>query len=134
MAAFLFGVLGGCIAWVATMLLGQPLYAFATIRGEIARALYLHFSRPANLGAFLREFQRGHQDEFANCAARLIALTSTQPLAHHALRGLGYAPNNAAAALMRLASDEAEEADPNDLLTQITTSLKITLPGTPGND
>ena len=39
MAAFLYGLLGGILAWVATTFFGQPLVAFIRLRDECAKAL-----------------------------------------------------------------------------------------------
>jgi hypothetical protein len=81
MESFWPGILGGIVAWFATMLIGQPFYELIGLRREAARLLHLYEptkqdGRWAN-ATTLEERSKTYQD----CAAKLLAFCSSQSLA-----------------------------------------------------
>ena len=42
MTSLFFGFIGGLLAWLATLALGQPVYRFVNLRRETARLLMLY--------------------------------------------------------------------------------------------
>jgi hypothetical protein len=80
MSGFWPGILGGFIAWVATMLVAQPLYALINLRTETARLLHLH--EPT--GRDDRNMSAAWLDErsaaYRSCAAQLQASAASQAL------------------------------------------------------
>src|SRR5215475_12441530 len=79
MGGFLQGILGGFIAWVATMLVAQPLYALGNLRTETARLL--HFYDPTGNDDRRRSAAWIAERELAyrSCAAQLQALAASHP-------------------------------------------------------
>ena len=126
MDTFLLGILGGISAWFGTMLIGQPLYTFFGVREEIAKQLYFRISGPTNIHTVLADFEGHYRIEFGELAGRLIAFTSTQPLADKIVRFFGYRPAEAASALVKAASGGQHGSAV--LLRQIASDLKIKLP------
>jgi hypothetical protein len=48
MASFVWGLVGGIVAWVTTTLLGQPLYRFINLRANAAEVLARYERRDPN--------------------------------------------------------------------------------------
>ena len=98
----LFGLIGGVLAWVATMLVGQPLYTFLTLRGAAAKLLlmYEHGGEKASISAWLIERENAYRVLGAEMAG--FAVTHSQFV--NLLRWRGFNPLEAGVNLMALAS------------------------------
>jgi hypothetical protein len=109
MASFLWGSIGGMVAWVATTILGQPIYRFINLRAEAAEALARYERRdpddpdPDTVDVnWLAERKRAYRE----CGSRLVAFAAsnvlvTRLLCHPVLRKKYY-PRSAGQALIVL--------------------------------
>ena len=123
MFSFLSGVAGGIVAWIATMLVGQPLYAFSAMRSEVAKLLHLKFLGPLNIQSILAEGRDLEQSTLADCGARLMAFASTQPIARWIVESLGFDPRQAGTNLIKLAGESPEDSPA--IGSQVALALKI---------
>ncbi|HEX2257477.1 MAG TPA: hypothetical protein VHG92_12385 [Afifellaceae bacterium] len=107
MASFLFGFLGGIVAWVCSSLLGRPLYRFFSLRQEAARVLALfdyaaRFSieddYSSNAGPLRKQAAK-------DCGAQLLAFATSHIAIITLLHKLHLYPQAAGEELLTLSMD-----------------------------
>src|SRR5215471_5379305 len=79
MGSFWLGILGGIVAWFATMLIGQPFYEPIGLRRETARLLHLYEPRGPDGRWAIRLTEEERTKAYQDCAAKLLAFF---PLSH----------------------------------------------------
>jgi hypothetical protein len=84
-ASFAYGLLGGIIAWIATTIIGQPLYKFISLRSQTAKVLARYDDDGSNLSTI---YDANRRTEYADCGADLIAFAATNVSAIWILRKL----------------------------------------------
>jgi hypothetical protein len=80
MRGFLPGILGGFVAWVATMLVAHPLYALINLRTETARLLHLYEPTSNDDRRGVKAWLDERETAYRSCAAQLQALAASHPL------------------------------------------------------
>jgi hypothetical protein len=80
MGGFFQGILGGFVAWAATMLVAQPLYALINLRTETARLLHLYEPTGNDDRGRLAAWLAERETAYRSCAAQLQALAASHPL------------------------------------------------------
>jgi hypothetical protein len=104
MAAFVLGILGGILAWFATMLFGQPFYELVNLRRKTAEALHMYDPATHDDRATMDGWNAQRADAYRDCAAKLLAFYSTQLIvATIAERALRWRLKEAANQLWKLA-------------------------------
>ena len=77
LSSFLYGLLGGMVAWIATAILSQPLYRFLGLRNETAQLLaqYEHpdVTRGGNMNT---DWMATRTKLYQECGANLIAFSA----------------------------------------------------------
>lgn len=120
------GLLGGFIAWIATALIGQPIYMLCNLRGEAAKVLALYEPVPPERGrdtspSWLEE----RAAEFKRIGSKLIAFAATHSLASALVKIFGIQSRLAGEAFMQLA-EQGPGGDRRPMLrSTIAASLKI---------
>jgi hypothetical protein len=129
MESFWFGILGGIVAWFATMLIGQPFYELIGLRREAARLLHLYEPTKQDgrwaIAATLEERSKAYQD----CAAKLLAFHSSQSLvsACAGLPPLSWRPKEAGELLWKLAPLGPGASERFDLRAGIAKAFNLKL-------
>jgi hypothetical protein len=80
MSGFWPGILGGFIAWVATMLVAHPLYALINLRTETARLLHQYDSTGRDDRGMLATWLDERSAAYRSCAAQSQAFAASQAL------------------------------------------------------
>jgi hypothetical protein len=87
MIEFGLGILGGIVAWLGTMVIGQPFYELINLRRETAWLLHLYELKGrddhrATITGWLEDRAKAYQA----CAAKLLAFASSQMIVTAAVR------------------------------------------------
>jgi hypothetical protein len=80
MGGFWSGLLGGFIAWVATMLVAHPLYVLVNLRTETARLLHLYEPTDRDDRGMLAAWLAEREAAYRFCATQLQAFATSQTL------------------------------------------------------
>jgi hypothetical protein len=135
-ASFLFGLLGGVIAWVVTSFFAQPLSTFFNLRAGTAKALARYEDRvdhnpeaPVPSADWLAERKRTYE----NCGADLVAFAVSNTVITRLLNRFPYArfrcyPRSAGLALLTLSEVRPGTRSSEDLREQVISALKLTSP------
>ena len=83
MWSLLWGLVGGFVAWLATAILGQPIYTFLSLRSEAARLVSL-YERPRELPAVFtptraiseEAWQTDRRRAYQNCGSHLMGISA----------------------------------------------------------
>lgn len=131
MIGFLWGLLGGFIAWLATAILGQPLYTFLNLRSEAAKILALYERQPSlpptlspNRAVSLEQWQLERKRSYQECGARLVALGAANfHVVTAILHRMRFYPEAAGMAFLMLSEQPADLHAP--LEENISSSLRL---------
>lgn len=110
MVSFFWGVIGGMVAWVATTILGQPIYRFVALRAEAAEMLARYErDNSEDPGRDARDVNwlAARRHAYHECGSKLVAFAVANVavahlLRHRFLRGTRYYPRSAGETLMTL--------------------------------
>jgi len=80
MHEFWLGILGGIVAWVATMLVGHPFYELFNLRRETAQLLHLYEPPKMDSRATMASWIADRANAYRTCAAKLFAFDSSETL------------------------------------------------------
>jgi hypothetical protein len=80
MHSFWFGILGGIVAWVATMLIGRPFYEAVNLRREAARTLRLYEPEGNDSRRTIQAWLEERATVYQACAANLFAFESSESI------------------------------------------------------
>jgi hypothetical protein len=78
---FLFGILGGIVAWISTAIIGQPFYELLKLRRETARLLHMYDPEIKDDRATISGWINERADAYRSCAAKLFAFDSSEMVA-----------------------------------------------------
>jgi hypothetical protein len=78
MHEFGLGILGGIVAWVATMLIGHPFYELLNLRRETAQLLHLYEPPGKDNRATIAKWLENRANAYRTCAAKLFAFDSSE--------------------------------------------------------
>jgi hypothetical protein len=81
MHEFLLGMLGGVVAWVATMLVGHPFFELVNLRRETAQLLHLYEPSGKDNRATIAQWLEDRANAYRTCAAKLFAFDSSEIVA-----------------------------------------------------
>ena len=130
MASFVWGVIGGFVAWVMTATIGAPFYRFMGLRSEAARVLvlYEHAAEKVTTPDWLRQRAR----EYSRCGTALIAFSAstvvvTRLLQGGLLLGMRFYPQSAGKNLIALADLEPRKPGSYELKDEIIAALRLSL-------
>jgi hypothetical protein len=129
MSGFVWGLLGGFIAWLATAILGQPFYTFLSLRSEAARLIALYERTPIlpstfapNRAVSLEAWQIERKRAYQECGSRLMGLAAANNWLVFLLHKFRLYPEIAANGLFMLA--EFPSPDPG-LQQNIISNLRL---------
>jgi hypothetical protein len=129
MSGFLWGLIGGFVASLATAILGQPLYTFLGLRSEAARLIALYERAPAlpstnapNRAVSLETWQAERKRAYQECGSRLVGWAMANNLLVSILRKLHLNPEDAGNEFFILA--ELPSAEPG-VRQAILSNLKL---------
>jgi hypothetical protein len=133
MASFFWGLVGGMVAWVATMILGQPIYRFLNLRAEAAEILARYErDNSEDPGRDAREvgWQAERKRAYQECGSKLIAfaisnVAATRLIRRRPLRGVRYYPRSAGEALMTLGDLSPGSPDRSTLIQAVISGLQL---------
>jgi hypothetical protein len=133
LASFFWGLIGGIVAWAATMVLGQPIYRFINLRAEAAEVLARYErGNPGDPGRDARDvaWLIERKQAYRECGSKLVAFAVSNAvvarlLRHQVLRSGPYYPRAAGDALMTLGDLGPGSSDRSILSEQIISSLKL---------
>jgi hypothetical protein len=80
MHEFWLGILGGIVAWVATMLVGHPFYELLNLRRETAQLLHLYEPPKMDSRATMASWIEDRANAYRTYAAKLFAFDSSETL------------------------------------------------------
>jgi hypothetical protein len=128
MTEFWRGILGGIVAWFATMLFGHPFYELINLRKETARLLHLYDPAIKDDRATRTDWLEERKTAYQNCAAKLSAFDSSQCVVT-AFAGwcLRWQPREAAEKLWSLAPLGPGATERSHLREGIAKALNLTL-------
>lgn len=119
------------MAWIATTIIGQPLYAFLNLRLEVA-TLLARFERddPAETqepaeNATYREWLKQRSDAYEACGAQLIAFAASNVLVTKLLNKWKRYPSAAGSSLITLGNINQRAQVRLVLKEQIISALKL---------
>jgi hypothetical protein len=132
--SFLYGLLGGLIAWFVTAFLAAPFFKFRNLRHEASRVLALYEDR---IGPHDSEAQKPsvewltqRQKAYEDCGAELVAFASsnsmfTRLLHRVPLAGFRCYPRNAGHQLVALADAKFRTSSSEQLREQVERQLNL---------
>jgi len=130
MASFVWGVIGGFVAWVLTTTIAAPFYRFMSLRSEAARVLvlYEHAAERVATPDWLRQRAR----EYSRCGTALIAFSASTVIVARMLRsgfffGMRFYPQSAGKSLIALADLEPRKPGSYELEDEIIAALRLSL-------
>jgi hypothetical protein len=78
MKGMFFGLLGGVVAWLGTMVIGHPFYSLLNLRSETARLLQLYDPPTKDDRGILASWLTEREAAYRTCAAQLFAFAASQ--------------------------------------------------------
>ncbi|HWX83542.1 MAG TPA: hypothetical protein VNZ48_08085 [Xanthobacteraceae bacterium] len=101
---FGWGLLGGIVAWFATMVIGHPFYSLLNLRLETARILQLYEPATKDDRGMSATWLAEREAIYRSCAAQLLAFAASQSVVSWIVDGvLHWKLRRAAAQLWTLA-------------------------------
>jgi hypothetical protein len=125
MRGFWPGVFGGFVAWVATMIVGHPLYRFVGLRGEVAKVLHLYCPSVPDGRATEERWKSEREAALRTCTAQLSAFAVTERIPTAIVKVFRLDLQTAAENLNQLAAVSPQNPDRTGLRANVETALKI---------
>ena len=101
---FGWGLVGGVVAWFATMVIGHPFYSLLNLRWETARVLQLYEPPTRDNRGMSAAWLDEREAAYRSCAAQLLAFVAAQSAITWIVeRVLHWQPRHAAEQLWKLA-------------------------------
>ena len=135
MSSFVFGILGGIVAWVATTIVAQPLKKFLDLRAEAARLLALYgdeYDFTQNLShTSTADWLAERKKAYAACSAELTGFAFSNSLATRILhrspiKSLRCYPRNAGTSLWSLSEATPGTGAAAELANGVKSALRLT--------
>ena len=129
MAEFGSGILGGIVAWFATMVVGHPFYELINLRRETAALLHSYDPATTDHRATISGWIEERAKAYKNCAAKLLAFSSSQALVTMiaGLPPLRWQPREAGEQLWKLAPLAPGASERSELRLGIAKALNLKL-------
>jgi hypothetical protein len=127
LASFLWGLLGGFVAFIAATIAGQPLYLFINLRSETASAIARYERFHTLIAPLEKQWLANRRVAYEVCGSRLVALASTNVFLTKILNKCGFDLQSAGDDLLILAQTVHGQSDTGDVQTRVVNALKLKL-------
>lgn len=125
---FGWGLLGGIVAWFATMVIGHPFYSLLNLRSETAKVLQLYEPTTKDERGMSTTWLDEREATYRSCAAQLLAFAASQSVISWIAEGvLHWKLRWAAAQLWKLARLGPGDDERPGLLAAAAEALKLKL-------
>lgn len=127
MTSFLWGLLGGFIASLATTIVGQPLYLFISLRSETASAMARYERFHTLIGLPNQKWFADRRVAYESCGSRLVSLAATNVTVTKILNKWGFDLQSAGDDLLILSQTGHGQADACVVRDRVVAALRLKL-------